>query len=222
MTETDGKICRALGLEVSILSKWLCYSKQSIGLVCTCSVVSGSLWPQSLYGIFPGKNTGVGYHFLLQGIFQTQGSNPHILRLPSLLHWQADSSPLNPSVSMQSLLSYQWHFSGTVTKKFFFLFIEKYNRLWIVKAILRKKNRAGCIRLLDFKGHYKATVSKTISYWHWHTNGNIGQWNRIQNPEVNPCTYVQLICDKGGKNIQWRKDSLVNNWCLENCSCCVG
>ena len=31
---------------------------------------------------FPDKNTGVGYHFLLQGIFPTQGSNLH------LLHWQ--------------------------------------------------------------------------------------------------------------------------------------
>ena len=31
---------------------------------------------------FPGKSTGVGWHFLLQGIFQTQGSNPH------LLHWR--------------------------------------------------------------------------------------------------------------------------------------
>ena len=37
----------------------------------------------------PGKNTGVGCHFLLQGIFLTQGSNP------GLLHWQADSSPLS-------------------------------------------------------------------------------------------------------------------------------
>ena len=37
---------------------------------------------------FPGKNTGVGCHFLLQGIFLTQGLNPH------LLHWQADSLPL--------------------------------------------------------------------------------------------------------------------------------
>ena len=37
---------------------------------------------------FPGKNTGVGCHFLLQGIFLTQGSNPHLLHL---LHWQADS-----------------------------------------------------------------------------------------------------------------------------------
>ena len=36
-------------------------------------------------GDFPGKNTGVGCHFLLQGIFLTQGLNPH------LLHWQADS-----------------------------------------------------------------------------------------------------------------------------------
>ena len=38
---------------------------------------------------FPGKNTGVGCHLLLQGIFPTQGSNP------SLLHWQADSLPLS-------------------------------------------------------------------------------------------------------------------------------
>ena len=36
----------------------------------------------------PGKNTGVGCHFLLQEIFPSQGSNPH------LLHWQADSLPL--------------------------------------------------------------------------------------------------------------------------------
>ena len=38
---------------------------------------------------FPAKNMGVGCHFLLQGIFQTQGSNPH------LLHWQEDSLPLS-------------------------------------------------------------------------------------------------------------------------------
>ena len=39
----------------------------------------------------PGKNTEVGCHFLLQGIFQTQGSNLHLL---CLLHWQAGSLPL--------------------------------------------------------------------------------------------------------------------------------
>ena len=41
----------------------------------------------------PRQNTGVGSHFLLQGIFPTQGSHPSLLRL---LHWQADSLPLVP------------------------------------------------------------------------------------------------------------------------------
>ena len=41
---------------------------------------------------FPGKDSGVGCHFLLQGIFLTQQSNPRLLRL---LHWQADSLPLS-------------------------------------------------------------------------------------------------------------------------------
>ena len=40
-----------------------------------------------------GKNTGVGCHALLQGIFQTQGSNP---RLFHLLYWQVGSLPLVP------------------------------------------------------------------------------------------------------------------------------
>ena len=70
------------------------------------SVASDSLWSYGLSAArllcpwdFPGKNTEVGCHFLLQGIFPTQGLNP------SLLHWQVNSLPLSHQGSPFQLIS---------------------------------------------------------------------------------------------------------------------
>ena len=90
----------------------------------------------------------------------------------------------------------------------------KYKKPQIAKAVLRKKNGTGGINLTSVY----TTKPQSSRQYGIGTKTNIDQWNKTESPEINPCTYGQLIFDKGGKNIQWSKGTLFNKWCWENWS----
>ena len=72
------------------------------------------------------------------------------------------------------------------------------------------KTKAGGIPSLDFKFYYQDVIIQTV--WYWHKNKYTDQGNRIENPEMDPQLYGQLVSDEAGKKTQRKKESLFNKW----------
>ena len=68
---------------------------------------------------------------------------------------------------------------------------------------LKQKHAETNKQLLKLKILQKESIAVYLQYWH--KKRNIDQWNKIESPEISPCTYGYLIFDKGGKNMQWGK-----------------
>ena len=126
-----------------------------------------------------------------------------------LMNWRINIVKM--SILLKVIYRFQWHFFHR-SRKTTLKLIWSHQRTRIAKAILQSWKLSST--LPDFKIHYRGTVVKIVLYWH--KDRHLDQWNRIMNPEINPCINGQLTFDKSAKNTQWGKDGLVNKRCWEN------
>jgi hypothetical protein len=84
------------------------------------------------------------------------------------------------------------------TEKTIIKYIWKHKRCQIAKSILSKKSNARGITVPNLKLYYRAITIKTA--WYWHKNRQEDQWIRIEDQNISPQIYSQLIFDKGAQN----------------------
>jgi hypothetical protein len=83
----------------------------------------------------------------------------------------------------------------------------------IVKTLLNNKRTSGGITMSDLKLYYRTIMIKIT--WYWYSDRQVDQWNRIEDPEMNPNIYGCLLFNKGAKIIHWKKDNIFK-WCCHN------
>ena len=152
-----------------------CYEPERGQGVRACSVVSDALWPYGLSRArflcpwnFPGKNTEVGCHFLLQGIFLTQGSNPsllHLLHCRRILYhcvaWEAWAGYIYIYITCEPP---SHHFLSLLFPLAFFFFFNLLNTYFGPHSLLKPSHSLYCLILTT-----APWVAMSItSFWHKH------------------------------------------------------